>query len=91
MKFLEAYFSRVIEAGQLRQADPLLVARHFHALLDAEVFYLGLFNIETSLDDAYIAEVVDRAVEVFLRAYLPPRRSNKQWLINPNLKERRSL
>jgi AcrR family transcriptional regulator len=72
VKFLETYFARVIEAGQLRQADPLLVARHFHALLDAEVFYLGLFNIKTTLDDAYIAEVVDRAVDVFLRAYQPP-------------------
>ena len=58
--------------SKIRQADPFIVARHFHALLDAEVFYLGLFNIKTSLDDAYIAEVVDRAVDVFLRAYQSP-------------------
>jgi hypothetical protein len=72
VKFLEAYFALVIEAGKIRQADPYIVARHFHALLDAEVLYLGLYNIKSSLDDTYIAEVVDRAVDVFLRAYQAP-------------------
>ena len=72
MKFLEHYFARVIEAGKVRPADPCIVARHFHALLDSEVYYLGLFNVKTTLDDTYITEVVDRAVDIFLRAYKVP-------------------
>jgi AcrR family transcriptional regulator len=72
VKFLEHYFEQVIEAGQIRPADPVIVARHFHALLDSEVFYLGLFNIKTTLSDSYIEEVVDRAVDIFLRAYKNP-------------------
>jgi hypothetical protein len=72
VKFLEHYFEKVIEAGQIRPADPVIVARHFHALLDSEVFYLGLFNIKTTLSDSYIEEVVDRAVDIFLRAYKNP-------------------
>jgi AcrR family transcriptional regulator len=72
MKFLENYFANLIEIGQIRQANPAVVACHFRALLDAEVFELGLLNIKTTLDDAYIAEVVDRAVDAFLRAYKSP-------------------
>lgn len=71
MKLTEDYFARAIEARQLRQADPAIVARHFRALLDAEVYEAGLFNVRTTLDDDYIAEVVERAVDVFLRAYRP--------------------
>lgn len=69
MKFLENYFASLIATGQIRQANPAVVASHFRALLDSEVFELGLLNVKTTLDDAFIAEVVDRAVDVFLWAY----------------------
>lgn len=69
MKFLENYFASLIEIGQIRPANPTIVARHFRALLDSEVFELGLLNVKTTLDDVFISEVVDRAVDVFLRAY----------------------
>lgn len=72
MKLTEGYFASLIEAGQLRKADPVVVARHFRGLLESEVHEAGLFNVRTTLEDAYIAEVVDRAVDVFLRAYRSP-------------------
>jgi AcrR family transcriptional regulator len=72
MKLTETYFARVIGTGQLRKADPTVIARHFRGLLESEVHEAGLFNVQTTLEEAHIAEVVDRAVDVFLRAYRPP-------------------
>lgn len=72
MQLTEGYFAAMIKSGQLLQADPAVVARHFRGLLESEVHEAGLFNVKTTLDDAYIAEVVGRAVNVFLRAYRSP-------------------
>lgn len=72
MKLTERYFTSLIETGQLRKADPVVVARHFRGLLESEVHEAGLFNVRTTLEEAYIAEVVDRAVDIFLRAYRSP-------------------
>lgn len=72
MKLTEGYFGSLIASGQLRQADPVVVARHFRGLLQSEVHEAGLFNVRTTLEEAHIAEVVDRAVDVFLRAYRSP-------------------
>jgi hypothetical protein len=69
MKHLERYFARLIETKRLRRCDAQVVARHFRALLGAEVHEAGLFNVVTELDDEQIAAVVARAVDVFLRAY----------------------
>jgi len=69
MKLTESYFASLIEAGQLRKSDPVVVARHFRGLLESEVHEAGLFNVITTLSEEHIAEVVDRAVDVFLRAY----------------------
>lgn len=72
MKLTEGYFGSLIASGQLRQADPVVVTRHFRGLLQSEVHEAGLFNVNTTLEAAHIAEVVDRAVDVFLRAYRSP-------------------
>lgn len=72
MKLTEGYFASLIEAGQLRKSDPVVVARHFRGLLESEVHEAGLFNVRTTLSEDYITEVVDRAVDVFLRAYRSP-------------------
>lgn len=72
MKLTEGYFASLIETGRLRKADPVVVARHFRGLLESEVHEAGLFNVKTTLEEPYIAEVVDRAVDVFLRAYRSP-------------------
>lgn len=68
-KPIEHYFSCLVEAGTLRRADPQVIARHFRGLLESEVYEAGLFNVMTQLNDEQIAGVVERAVDVFLRAY----------------------
>lgn len=72
MKLAERYFASLIEAGQIRKSDPVVVARHFRGLLESEVHEAGLFNVKTTLSEEHITEVVDRAVDVFLRAYRSP-------------------
>jgi AcrR family transcriptional regulator len=72
MKLTEKYFTSVIEMGQLRKSDPVVMARHFRGLLESEVHEAGLFNVKATLSEEHITEVVDRAVDVFLRAYRSP-------------------
>jgi AcrR family transcriptional regulator len=69
IKFFEDYFARLIQAGRLREADPRIVACHFRALVESEVNNEGLFNILPPLTDAQITGFVDRAIDVFMRAY----------------------
>jgi len=72
MKLTERYFASLIETGQLRKENPVVVARHFRGLLESEDHEAGLFNVKTTLSEEHITEVVDRAVDVFLRAYRSP-------------------
>lgn len=72
MKFLERYFESVMNNGKLRTADAHVVACHFRGLLDSEALEAGLFNVVTELSDKRIAGIVDRAVDVFIRAYGNP-------------------
>ncbi|MBL8483506.1 MAG: TetR/AcrR family transcriptional regulator C-terminal domain-containing protein, partial [Rhodocyclaceae bacterium] len=62
----------VMQAGQLRPADPWVAACHFRALVESEVEEPGLFNARPELTDEQIAGVVTRAVDAFMRAYAPP-------------------
>ena len=71
MKYLEDYFAAAIKAGQLRAAEPRVVAAHFRGLLEAEVFEPWLLNILHELTPDLVHGVVERAVTVFMRAYGP--------------------
>ncbi len=71
MKYLENYFAAVMKAGKLRNADPRVMTAHFIALTEAEVGEPGLFNARPELDAAQIKAVIERAIDVFIRAYGP--------------------
>jgi len=66
---LERYFAAAMASGRLRDADPRVVSCHFQGLLTSEVHDVGLLNVRTSLSDRQIGAIVDRAVDVFVRAY----------------------
>ncbi|MBL8484627.1 MAG: TetR/AcrR family transcriptional regulator, partial [Rhodocyclaceae bacterium] len=57
MQLLERYFAGVMQAGQLRPADPWVAACHFRALVESEVEEPGLFNARPELTDEQIAGV----------------------------------
>lgn len=69
MQFTMQFFERAMNAGQLRTADPRVVAAHFRGLLEAEVFEPGLFNARAELTQKEVKAVVERAVGAFIRAY----------------------
>ncbi|GAA5012434.1 MULTISPECIES: TetR/AcrR family transcriptional regulator [Acinetobacter] len=69
LKLVEQYYASAIEAGHFRRANPSIMALHFRGLLESEVLELGLLNIKPDLNDEEIEGIVDRAVDVFLRAY----------------------
>lgn len=70
-RYFEQYFEAAIEAGKLRQASPRAAAIHFRALLESEWTEPRLFEIPVDFSDAAIAASVERAVDVFMRAYGP--------------------
>ncbi|MBX3667141.1 MAG: TetR/AcrR family transcriptional regulator [Rhodocyclaceae bacterium] len=71
MQMLARYFEGVMNAGQLRRADPWVAACHFRALVESEVDEPGLFNARPDLTDEQIHATVARAVDIFMRAYGP--------------------
>lgn len=67
---LELYFKPLIDRGYLYTADPHVVACHYFGLLESEVNEAGLHNVITQLSERQISDIVSRAVEVFIRAYV---------------------
>jgi len=63
------YFAKAMHTGKLKKAVPLVVAKHFYGLLEAELIlqFLWLINEKTSEEE--IKNIVKRAVDVFMAAY----------------------
>lgn len=72
MQITAHFFAEAMNAGQLRRADPKVVAAHFRGLLESEVYEPGLFNARPELTPREVKAAVERAVSVFIRAYSPP-------------------
>lgn len=72
MQLTAAFFEEAMKAGQLRRADPKVVAAHFRGLLESEVADQGLFNARPELNTRQISQVVERAVAAFMAAYGVP-------------------
>lgn len=70
IQHLELYFKPLIDRGYLYKSDPHIVACHYFGLLESEVNEAGLHNVITQLSEQQITNIVSRAVEVFIRAYV---------------------
>lgn len=67
---IAAYLEKAMEAGKLRQADPLLAAIQLRALIEAEVFEQCMLGAkEAPLDNTLIKTLAERAVSTFLFGY----------------------
>ena len=66
-----AFFAESIRAGKLRPGNPEVMALHLVALLDAELTEPVIFRVREPANAEENAEVVSRAVDVFLAAYGP--------------------
>jgi AcrR family transcriptional regulator len=65
------FLAAAMAQGRLKSADPLVATKHLHALLEAEILELFLFQIMKELSAAEIHEYAKRALEVFMSAYGP--------------------
>jgi AcrR family transcriptional regulator len=66
---ISEFLQAAMRAGKLRQADPIVVARHLRGLLESELLDYFLFNLVDTVSQAEIKAVVDRAIAVFMAAY----------------------
>ncbi|MGA3702661.1 TetR/AcrR family transcriptional regulator C-terminal domain-containing protein [Ralstonia nicotianae] len=63
------FLREAMEAGRLRRADPKVAARHFLALLEAELLDGFLFQALEPVDAGQIRAVAQRSVAAFMAAY----------------------
>ncbi|AON53591.1 TetR/AcrR family transcriptional regulator [Herbaspirillum seropedicae] len=71
MERLAAFLSRQMQAGRLKQADPMLATLQLCALLDCETVKPMMLGLESAISRPRMKRMVGRAVETFLAAYAP--------------------
>lgn len=64
-RMLADRFSQLARTGSIQTEDPGLAARHFSAL----TVELALHAIDTGADEPEVLRLIDRGVDVFIRAY----------------------
>ncbi|TCJ12750.1 TetR/AcrR family transcriptional regulator [Parasulfuritortus cantonensis] len=68
---LAGFLETAMQAGKLRPAEPRIAASHLRGLLEAELLERFLFGVLTDIGAEALGPMVERAVEVFMRAYGP--------------------
>lgn len=69
MERIAAFLHKQMEAGRLRQADPMLATLQLFALLDCETVKPMMLGLEKSISRPRLKRMVERAVATFLAAY----------------------
>ncbi|ADJ62872.1 TetR/AcrR family transcriptional regulator [Herbaspirillum seropedicae] len=69
MERIAAFLSRQMQAGRLKQADPMLATLQLCALLDCETVKPMMLGLESAISRPRMKRMVGRAVETFLAAY----------------------
>ena len=68
---LAGYIEKAMQAGSLRQADPMVAAHQWSALLEAELITQFQFGRLEAVDTTQIREITARAVAAFMAIYQP--------------------
>ncbi len=63
------YLAKAMEAKKIKQTDTVVAARHLYGLLESELMYQFLFQIDVEYSKQDMDDMVDRAVEAFMAAY----------------------
>ncbi|MGO0792120.1 TetR/AcrR family transcriptional regulator C-terminal domain-containing protein [Herbaspirillum seropedicae] len=71
MERIASFLSRQMQAGRLKQADPMLATLQLCALLDCETVKPMMLGLESAISRPRMKRMVGRAVETFLAAYAP--------------------
>ncbi|KAF1723086.1 TetR/AcrR family transcriptional regulator [Pseudoxanthomonas wuyuanensis] len=71
MQHVADFLQRQMDLGRLRQSDPMMAARHLHALLESETLMPRLFGLLKAPSNAYLREATQRALQTFFAGYAP--------------------
>ena len=66
MRRLALFLQQQMDMGRLRQADPLVAARHLAGLLESETLMPCLFGTLKNPSEEYLREATRRALQTFL-------------------------
>lgn len=66
---MAAFLQQAMDQGKLRQADPMVAARHLCSLLESELLERYLFQVLGEVSAEEISAVTARAVAVFMAGY----------------------
>ena len=68
-EILSKYLDKAIESNKIKKTDTIIAARHLYGLLESELMYQFLFQIEVEFSKEEMNEMAVRAVDVFMSAY----------------------
>lgn len=66
---LSKYLDRAIEAKKIKKTDTTIASKHLYSLLESELMYQFLFQIDVKFSNEEMDEMAIRAIDVFMCAY----------------------
>jgi AcrR family transcriptional regulator len=66
---LSKYLDRAIDAKKIKRTDTIIASKHLYSLLESELMYQFLFQIDVKFSNEEMDEMAIRAIDVFMSAY----------------------
>lgn len=66
---LSKYLDKAIEVNKIKRTDTTIAAKHLYGLLESELMYKFLFQIDVEFSNEEMDEMAVRAIDVFMSAY----------------------
>lgn len=68
-EILSIYLNKAIELNKIKKTDTTIAAKHLYGLMESELIYQFLFQVDVEFSKKEMDEMAERAVDVFIAAY----------------------
>ncbi len=68
-EILSKYLEKAIKFNKIKKTDTNIAAIHFFGLLESELMYPFLFQVDTDFSKKHMDEMAVRAIDIFILAY----------------------
>lgn len=68
-EILSKYLEKAIKFNKIKKTDTNIAAIHFFGLLESELMYPFLFQVDTNFSKKHMDEMAVRAIDIFILAY----------------------
>ncbi len=68
-EILSKYLEKAIKFNKIKKTDTNIAAIHFFGLLESELMYPFLFQVDTNFSKKHMDEMAERAIDIFILAY----------------------